>query len=326
MKTYKTKLIIISSVLILLAIMVLSLVSGEYEITALKSLQALVGIGEKTDVTIIQAVRLPRIIVGALVGATLAVSGIFIRTALNNPLADSGILGIQSGAVAAALIVILILPQFITILPLFAFVGGMIAFGAVIFIAYNGRFNAIALVLAGVAVNSFFLAITGIIQIYNANKLMYSLSWLNGSIANISFEQMQIILIYSIIFLTGSFFFIPILKLLRLDDTIILSLGKNPSLLRIIIAIYGVMLATISVSFVGIFSFIGIIIPPMAQKLVGFDFNKVIAESIILGAILVVATDLFQRLVFAPMEMPVGIIIGLLGSPFFVILLRGKND
>lgn len=321
-QNYKNNLTIYITLSILVVISFVSLMFGEYEITFKESLLALLGSGNEQNISIIWDIRLPRIIAGSCVGATLALSGLFCTTALKNPLADSGILGIQSGATTFALIIILIYPSYIFYLPLVSFIGGLIAFLIIMLVSYNGNINTLRLVLSGVAINAFFGAIIGIITIFNSQEIQNALNWLNGSLVSVSYDEMKIILIYSTIIIIGSFLFIPILKILVLDNQTIISLGKNPNKYRIMILIYAVLMASISVAFVGIISFIGIIIPKLSKILIGTNLKYIFIESILLGAILVIGADLFQRTIFAPMEIPVGIVIGLIGTPMFLFLLR----
>lgn len=322
---YKQNIVLLITLLILIVISFLSLISGEYQITAIDSLKGLVGIGSDQNVSIILDIRLPRIVAAVFVGATLSLSGLFCTTALKNPLADSGILGIQSGATSFALIVILVYPALIFLLPVVAFLGGLFAFFLTMIVAYDGKINPLRLVLSGVAINAFFGAIIGILTIFHSQEIQNALNWLNGSLVAVNSSEMRIIIIYSFIIILLSFLFIPILKILVLDDETIMALGKSPNKYRLIVLIYAVLLASISVAFVGIISFVGIIIPKTSRILIGNNLKYIFLESILLGAVLIVSADLFQRIVFAPMEIPVGIIIGLVGTPMFLYLLRGSK-
>lgn len=326
MKSISSRFIITITALLLCLAIVLSLVIGEYEIGFLESVKALFGLGTNEDINIIQKVRLPRVVVGLICGATLALSGIFIKAALKNPLADSGILGIQTGSTTFALIIILLFPGLYSVLPFFAFFGGMLAFLMTIFISYKNKVNTTTLVLAGVAVNAFFTAIIGMLTILNQTKLQSALTYLNGSLANITVNEMNYVLIYGVLAIIGSLFYIPILNILRLNDNTICNLGKSPDKYKIYTAIYGVLLASITVSFVGVIGFVGIIIPSIAKQLVGSSIKLLMTESMLLGSLFIVSCDLFQRIIFAPLEIPVGLIVGLISAPIFLSLIRRSND
>lgn len=274
---------------------------------------------------IILEIRIPRIVGGIIVGATLAASGTLIKAVMKNPLADTGLLGIQSGASLAAMIVILIMPTMMSFLPLFAFIGGLIAYIILTMLAYKDGINPLRLVLAGVAVNAFFGALMGIISIYNADKIQNALTWLNGSLASISVEDMKLLLVYGIISLIIAMFTIPKCNLLALDDMTIINLGENLTLIRIVIATVSVLLASISVSIVGIIGFVGLIIPHVARMIVGTNHKIMLPFSMVLGSLFVLLADTIQVIVFSPIEMPVGIVISLVGAPFFLFLLRKQN-
>lgn len=321
----KNQIKIIVTLIILFLLILLSLSMGETNYNVFETIKAVFGFGNQSIKGVVQTIRLPRIIVAICVGMTLSISGLFTQISLDNPLADSGILGIQSGATTFGLLTILVFPSLIYFLPLFSFIGGIIAFALVVFVAYNGKITAIRVILAGVAINAFFLALTAIISVYHAQDLQFSLSFLNGSIANVSIKDMNIIFLYTIMLVIGAFFLIPILNLLKIDDMMITSLGKNPNNLRLLIAIYAVLCASISVAFVGIISFIGIISPQISKIIVGHETKYLLIETLLVGAIIILGADTFQRIVFAPMEIPVGSIIGLIGCPVFIYLMKKEK-
>ncbi|MFV0379381.1 MAG: FecCD family ABC transporter permease [Anaerorhabdus sp.] len=274
---------------------------------------------------IIFEIRLPRIVGGIIVGATLAVSGVLIKAVMKNPLADTGLLGIQSGASLCAMIVIIIIPSLMPLLPIFAFVGGIAAYIVLSILAYKDGIHPLRLVLAGVAVNALFGAFIGVISIYNADKVQNALTWLNGSLASISVYDMWILLIYGSIALIISMFTIPKCNLLALDDMTIVNLGENLTLIRIVIASISVLLCAISVSIVGVIGFVGLIIPHIAKMILGVNHKVILPFSMLLGSLFVLFADTMQVIVFSPLEMPVGIVISMVGAPFFLFLLRKQK-
>lgn len=324
-KTYSNLLKILIAIGIFLIIGIFSLSYGDSQIGFIPSIKALFGYGEPTNVIIVQSIRLPRVIAGSIAGATLALSGLLTRTALKNPLADSSILGIQSGASVFALYALLVAPGLVGLLPVFAFMGGLLAFALVVVFSYKNGFSPIRLVLSGVAINSFFTAITSVITINHVNELQNSIQWSSGSLVGISLAEVSTMSIYGIVAILIACACIPMLELLRLDDGMLISLGKNPNLYRFIVCILAVLLASISLSFVGVIAFVGIIVPHISQMLMGPQMKYTYAMSIIGGAILVVGVDLFSRIVFAN-EIPVGALIGVLGAPLFLYLLRGSKN
>jgi iron complex transport system permease protein len=315
---------ILAGLAIALATLILaSAATGEIAVPFGEAMAALAGGSTEYTRSLIHNLRLPRILAGAAIGVALSVSGLLSSTALRNPLADSGILGIQSGATVGALLAILVLPGFAPLLPLFAFVGGLAAYAMLIAISSgSGAFQPTRVVLIGVAINAVATSVIGIITILNVYRVRDALSWLNGSLATVSRSQMGIILWYTLAMGMVAALLIPVLKILLLEDGAIINLGHRPALLRLIVSLAAVFLAGISVAYAGVITFVGIIAPQLAKRMVGQNFTWLLPASALIGANLVVATDLFQRAIFAPMEIPVGILIGVLGAPMFIVLSR----
>ncbi len=295
---------------------------GTVGISFFETVKALFGFGEETTLIIVREIRLPRAVVALIAGATLAASGVLIKAVMRNPLADSGILGIQSGATVVAMFIILAAPGLIALLPIAAFVGGMAAFSLILILSYNNGINAIRMILAGIAVNAFFGSIIGLLSIYYSDQIQNALGWLNGSLANVTTSDMKLLLFFGIPALIFGAFLIPKCNLLALDDATLSNLGENVSMTRLIVSVGSVLLASISVCVVGIIGFVGLVIPHIARLLVGTNHYRLYPVSIILGAVLVLGADLMQKFIFSPMEMPVGIVISILGTPFFLYLLR----
>ncbi len=318
----KKRILFLSLIIILIVLSILNLSVGEYDISFKNSILAVFNIGNEQDINFILNVRLPRTIVAIIVGSTLSVSGYYMRYALKNPLADSSILGIQSGATTLNLIMVLYFPLAYYIRPLIAFIGGLIAFSLTILVTKKEKISSSTLILSGVIVNAFFTSIIGVLSILNPRKLQSALMYLNGSLVSITLNDSIFILIVGVILLLLSFYLIPILKILLLDDINISNLGLNPIKYRIIAAVFSILLASITVSFVGVISFIGIIIPSISKKIINGNIKEEILLSILLGANLVLLSDFMQRIIFAPMEIPVGLVIGLICTPLFLFILR----
>ncbi|MFV0380006.1 MAG: FecCD family ABC transporter permease [Anaerorhabdus sp.] len=325
MKKFSFSIKLTVGIILLLTICVLSLSYGDTQIGFFDSFEALFGSGEKTDIIVVQSIRFPRVMAGLIAGATLGLSGLFTRTALKNPLADSSILGIQSGASVMALISLLVFPTLASFLPFFAFIGGMLAYVLVMLFSYRNGFNPLRLVLSGVAINAFFTAITSVITVNHVYELQNSIMWTSGSLVGIGNTDMLSMLVYGVIGLVIACFLIPVLNLLRLDDNMLISLGKNPNFYRFIACVIAVILASISLSFVGLVVFVGIIAPHIAQMVTGGKMTHIFFMTLIIGAILVVGVDLFGRVIFLT-EVPVGSIIGVLGAPLFLYLLRRSKN
>ena len=314
--------IIVALAFTLLAIASYSLSTGEIDIALSDVFNSLLSRSSQYNNLVIQQIRVPRILAGIFIGATLSASGLLTNISMKNPLADSSILGIQSGATVGALIALLIVPTLVGLLPVFAFIGGLLAFSIIaITSSLKKNFQPQKVVLVGVAINSVSTSLIGVFTILYAERIKNALSWLNGSLVNISQTDLLTIVIYSTIIIALVFFLLPLAKILLLDDTAIINIGYNPKVLRMILSLVAVLLASISVSFAGIISFVGIIAPQIARRLVkDNDLKLRLIASMLVGSLLVVSADLIQRLIFSPTEIPVGVLIGLVGAPIFILL------
>lgn len=274
---------------------------------------------------IIWEVRLPRIILALIVGANLAAAGALFQAVIQNPLADPGIIGISAGAKLGLLTALLVFPRFVQAAPLFAFFGAMGAAVLVYLLAWKSGIKTVRLILAGIAVNAFLAGISYMITLLNNDKIQNIMLWLSGSLAGRSMYDVSIILPYSIIGLTASFFSIRPSNLLLFGDEKAGSLGLNITKSRLLISLTASFLAAIATSFAGVISFVGLIIPHIVRLITGPNYKYVLPFSICTGGIFLLAADTFARTIAAPLELPVGTLMALIGGPFFVYLLRTKK-
>lgn len=272
--------------------------------------------------TILWKIRIPRAIAALVTGATLSASGTLIKAVMKNPLADTGLLGIQSGATLVAMIIILVMPQFFAFLPIGSFIGGFAVYILLTMVAFKNGIVPIRLILSGVAINGFLGSFIGLISIYNSDKIQSALNWLNGSLAGVTMKDALLIFIYGSIAIILSLLLIGKCNLLLLDDVTIINLGENLSLTRFIVSTVAVLLTSVSVSIVGIIGFVGLVVPHIARLIIGHNHKHLLPFSIILGGVFLLVADVFQKAIFSPMEIPVGIVISFIGAPFFLYLLR----
>ncbi len=273
---------------------------------------------------IIWDIRIPRIILALIVGANLAASGALLQAVIQNPLADPGIIGISSGAKLGLLLALLIFPQFVTAAPLFAFIGAMGAAVLVYLLAWKGGVKTVRLILAGVAVNAFFAGASYLITILNNDKIQNIMLWLSGNLSGRSMYDVKLILPYSLIGLVAALAAIRPSNLLLFGDEKAGSLGLNITRSRILISLTASFLAAISTSLVGVISFVGLVIPHIVRLITGPNYKYLLPLSILNGGIFLLIADTFARTIAAPIELPVGTLMALVGGPFFVYLLRRK--
>lgn len=271
---------------------------------------------------IIRDIRIPRVLMAVVVGANLAVSGVLLQSVMRNPMADPGITGISSGASVIVMIVMLYFPSATASVPIFGFIGGILACVLIYSLAWKQGLSAVRIVLAGVAVNSILGGISSLISILNSESLSGVLTWLNGELGKKGWDKVGSIAVYSVVGLVLAMLCYRCCDLLALGDKNTKSLGYNPNLLRILISAVAVFLAGISTAYVGVIGFIGLVVPHMSRMLMGSEHKYLIPFAGLLGSIVLLIADTVGRIVIAPYEIPVGVIMTVCGGPFFLYLLR----
>lgn len=274
------------------------------------------------NVATIFDLRFPRIFIALLGGSATAVSGVLLQAVMKNPLADPGIIGVSSGASFSAVLITAFFPALYFFTPLFAFVGGMIAFLLVYSLSYKGGLSPLRIILVGVAVNAMF---TGLMSAFNSGTgSNYSgvASIVNANITMKTWDDFQMLAVYAVIGLAASFFVTEQCNLLALEDKTARSLGVNVTRSRIVISMIAVLLAGISTAVIGPISFLGLIVPHIARLLVGSNHKVLIPYTILLGAFTLLLADTIGRTIAAPYEISASIIMSVVGGPFFILLLR----
>lgn len=275
--------------------------------------------------TIIWDIRLPRVLLALIIGANIAISGALLQAVMGNPLADPGLTGVTSGAAAFVLLIMLANPEYTHLIPLAAFVGGLLAAGIVYALAWRRTgITPITIILSGVAVNALCGGVIGFLSILYSDRLPSAVQWLNGSLAAKGNTSLQMIYVYAIIGWILSFFAIRKANIIRLGDQVAVNLGENVTRIRIMLSILAVFLAAISVAAIGMIGFVGLIVPHMARLLVGSDYKYMLPMSMAMGAIILLLADTGGRTLFAPLDIPAGIIMAVIGGPYFLYLMRKR--
>ena len=260
---------------------------------------------------ILYNIRLPRTIVAGLVGMNLAMAGAILQAVMKNPLADPHIIGISSGAGLTGILVIVLFPAMEYLITPIAFVGAMIAAICIYLLAWKNGIRPLRIILAGVAVSAFLGAGISAILVLYSDRIHGALMWMVGGLSARSWPHVDIIWPYALIGF-----------ILAMLDDIAKALGVNVELTRIYLTAIGALLAASAVSVAGLLGFVGLIVPHTARLLVGSDYRYLIPSSALLGIAVVTYSDTFARVAFAPLELPVGIFMAILGAPFFLFLLR----
>lgn len=271
---------------------------------------------------IVWNIRLPRTLVGALVGMNLALSGAILQAIMKTPLADPHIIGISSGAGLTGILILILLPQWEYLLTPAAFLGAMGAAAAVYIMAWKNGIRPLRVVLSGVAVSAFLGAgIAGLLVFYS-DRVHGALLWMVGGLSARSWPQFFTILPYSIGGAVLAFLNCRQLNVLELGDDVAGSLGLRVERTRFLMTAVAALLAASAVSVAGVLGFVGLIVPHAVRLFVGADYRYVLPGSALLGSGVVMLSDMLARTLFAPVEIPVGIIMAFAGAPFFLYLLR----
>ncbi|SDX45045.1 iron ABC transporter permease [Paenibacillus sp. CF384] len=313
--------LIISLVLLLLAGLY-GLMSGSIPIPAREVWSSLLHASDSESRQIVWNLRLPRVLTGMLAGICLAISGTFLQGVFRNPLADPGIIGVSSGGGLAAVVIMILFPEKIAYLPIAAFLGALTAAAVVYALSWKGGASPMRLILAGVAVNSLLGAAMTALMILNSEKVQSVLPWMSGSLNGRSWPHFQTLLPYAVIGIIASIFLIKTANLLVLGDDAAKLLGSRVEIGRLLIILLSTFLAGASISIVGMVGFVGLVVPHIVRLLVGNDYRILLPISAMGGGTLVMAADTAARSWFDPIEFPVGILLALLGAPFFLYLLR----
>lgn len=286
---------------------------------------------EQLDMNIIIGLRLPRVLLGMIVGASLAVTGVTMQALVRNKLADPFILGVSSGASAFATLGMLFgafsfLGQYS--LSLSAFIGSAVTILFVYIISRtNGRINIPQLLLSGVAVSMIMEGLTNIITLSAPNALgIHNASfWMSGSLAGAKWDYLTLPLVVLVCCMVLLMINYRGLNLLVLGDESAGTLGINVGRLQKLLILVASLMSGVTIAISGSIGFVGLMVPHFTRLIVGGDHRKVLLVSALLGGILVVWVDVAARMVIAPEELPVGILTAVIGGPIFIWMLRRKQ-
>ena len=278
---------------------------------------------QATDATIVWDIRLGRVLLAALIGAGLAVSGTALQGLFRNPLADPFVIGASSGAALGATLAIV---SGFGPVSLAAFVGALLAVTAAYSIAeIGGVVPATALLLAGAALNTFLSAIVSLVMLFNEQSAYAVLNWLLGGLSGRSWSQLSASLPYMAIGLSVLWLLARPLDALAFGDETAQSLGLPLGRARGVIVAAASLTTAAAVAAGGTIGFVGLIAPHVARLLVGAEHARLIPASALIGALLLLVADDVARTALAPLELPAGVLTAALGGPFFLYLLKTRQ-
>ena len=321
----KKKLYIIISLIVLSILLFTSLGQGSIDITLKELFEGIFGSNISNNYEIVRDLRMPRVFIAVLIGANLSIAGVLLQAVIRNPLADPYVTGISSGASLVTVAVMIFMPSIGMMRPILGFLGGVLSCGIVYIFAYKKELFPIRIVLVGAAINALFGGFTSMMTTSLGMGATNIQRWLQGSLVAIKWSDVTIILIYSIIGIVLALLLSRNCNILMLGNKNAKSLGINGDLQMIIITGVAVFLSSISTSIGGVISFVGLVVPHICRIIIGSDHKYLIPFSGLVGANLLLLADTLGRVIMKPYEVPVGIIMAIIGAPFFLYILRRSD-
>jgi iron complex transport system permease protein len=311
--------------LLLLVSMCMSIVYGYTDTSWKMAIEAFFNNNGSNEHIIIETVRLPRALIAAAVGASLAMAGALMQALTKNPLASPGLFGINAGA--GFFIVLFVSIFHVSSLQMFtwlAFIGAALSAAIVFIIGSIGRegMTPLKLTLAGAAVAALFSSLTQGLLVADETALEQVLFWLAGSVSGRKLEMLTQVLPYLLIGWIASFALARKVNVLTMGDDVAKGLGQRTELVKLGITLIVVLLAGGAVAVAGPIGFIGIVVPHLARALVGIDHRWLLPYCGLLGGILLIAADIAARYIIMPQEVPVGVMTAFIGTPFFIYIAR----
>ena len=330
------RLVTISILSVLLIVLFLaSIFIGTSHISFIDGLKGLFGIGDETNIIIVQNIRLPRIIAAILAGTALSLSGVIMQTMSNNVMASPSTLGVSNAAVLGANIAIIIIgggviafnggnititnPYFTSGMAfLFALLGILLVLG----LSRINKFNNATTVLVGITFGTFCTGLTTLIQYFASDTtLATAVYWSFGDLGRANYVDDLIIFVVTAISLIFFLIFSYRYNAMLLGEDTSSTLGINLNVFRFISLLLASLLTAVCVSLVGIIGFIGLIIPQLIRKIMGNDHRFLLIGSALMGAVVLLFSDIISRILLSGFSLPVGAITSILGAPIFIIIL-----
>ncbi|HBF8339354.1 iron ABC transporter permease [Clostridioides difficile] len=325
-------LLVISILMVLIFItFLLSLNMGSFSIEPIDVIKTFLGQGQRNHEIAIFKLRLPRIVIALLVGSALSTAGVILQGVTKNDLADSGILGINSGAALFVVVYIYLMNgnvyegmSNLTVftMPIVALIGALFGAFLIYSLAWKGGINSSRLLLIGIGVNIAFTSILTIFQLkFTTQEFNRVMAWTSGSIWGASWKYVIAVLPFIMIFMGITIYKSKYIDVLNLGDEVSISLGVDVEKQRRRLIIYAVILSGVSTAVAGSISFLGLIAPHIGRKIIGPKHKRLIPVSALIGTLLLLIADTISRNLLAPIEIPVGIVVSIIGVPYFIYLM-----
>lgn len=318
------KLIVPALLLAVAAVSAAALSHGDYPVAPPELVRILTG-GEANPqaALVVMEFRLPRVLLGMVVGVALAVAGAVTQAIMRNPLAEPSILGINSGAALAAVVVIVHLEgRSLHLLPWLSFLGALAMTVLLYLLSWRGGTSAMRIVLVGIGLNALAGAAATFISTFGeVARMQQAMVWLAGSVYDSSWEKLGVTLAWVVPPIALIWLLSRELDVLTFDDLAARGLGQRVDRARAAMMLLCALACGAAVSAAGLVGFIGLVAPHIARRLVGPAHARLVPVSALVGALLVICADFAGRTVIAPAQLPVGLTTAILGAPFFIYLM-----
>ncbi|MDW6094857.1 FecCD family ABC transporter permease [Vibrio rhizosphaerae] len=320
---YSDLIVLCLSLLLTLLVMGCSLSIGTLNINVSHALLKLLH-PDSAEPFVIETLRLPRMLMAALVGAALGCSGLVLQSMIRNPLASPDIIGITSGASAAAVCFLSFFQTVLSIewLPVFAICGAFSASLLIYVLSWRHGVTPMRLILVGIGVSAAMGAIvTLLIAVSSESTSLTAYVWLTGSVYGASWHEVKALLVWVLVSLSLSLFFARRINAQELGDQTAVGLGIPLQSTRLSLLFLSVLMAAPAIAYAGAVSFVGLIAPHIARRFITRSFALLMPTTAFTGACLVMLADLCGRTLFQPLDIPAGVFVSAIGAPFFIYLL-----
>ncbi|MFW6319451.1 MAG: FecCD family ABC transporter permease [Bacillota bacterium] len=320
--SYVKKIAILS--IVFFFIFILALTNGAADVGIKDALLGVFGSNIEGDALIIREVRLPRVLAAIIIGAGLGIAGAMIQGLTRNPLADPGLLGITAGA-SLMLTVGYIMSASISFFVLtgLSFVGAIIGIVLVIGLSLFSKeqLSTFTLLLVGASVSMFLFALSqGLSLLFDVTKNVNM--WTAGGLTAVTFKQLMVVAPLLLIACFVAFYYAKEITILSLDENLAIALGRNVKYIKIVLMIIIALLTGMAVALAGNLAFVGLMIPHIVRKVVGYDYKRIIPTSVLIGGMFMMAADLLARTINRPFEVPLIAVVSVIGLPFFLVIVR----
>jgi iron complex transport system permease protein len=324
LKNWKVKILFL--IILLIGCLICGILFGSVRLGVGDVFKVLFGIDtESMAYVLVTTVRIPRVIGGVLAGMGLAVAGVILQGVMNNALASPNTIGVNSGAGFAVMVSLMFTSDYSAVIPAASFLGALITTLLIFALAYMADSSRTTIILAGITVSSFLNAGINTVKLLDTDLTINLTSFMIGTLSGLTLKKLAVPGGAIIIAVLAAFLFAKPLNILGLGDDIARGLGLNVTAARFGLLVISSILAGCVVSFAGLLSFVGLIVPHICRHLFGNDARILLPCSALLGASFVLICDLIGRVLFSPYELPAGIIMSFVGAPFFMYLLLKRK-